>query len=253
MDVVDKVVRLKKYQTVGSSSDRISSHSLKKRKARGYSYLQIDNIVYFNDLQFCSIHPDSNKNTCKGKALNNNSKEFVKTAYGFETIEEANEYLLKRNKSPFYKHNHASEEDYKKFQTRDKEWFIKNNKSWIEYCERQAYTNKLEYFIELYGEIEGAKFYFDMNKRKDSSSLTHFVETYGDELGKQKFYEKGQKCENMSINSYIRKYGEVEGKNKYNYLRTLDVILRNMENLMERYFTIDDITHQKQHRLLKSL
>ena len=186
------------------------------------NYIYIDNIVYFNDLQFCSIHPDSNKNTCKGKALNNNSKEFIKGVYGFETINGANEYLLKRNKSPFYKHNHASEEDYKLYQTRDEKWFKENNKDWDAYRERQAYTNSLEYFIELYGEIEGTKFYFDMNKRKDSSSLTHFVEMYGDELGKQKFYEKGQKCENMSINSYIRKYGEVEGKNKYNYLRTLD-------------------------------
>lgn len=185
-------------------------------------YIYIDNIVYLNDLQFCSVRPDSNKENCVGKALNNNSKEFVKIAYGFETIEEAHEYLLKRNKSPFYKHNHASEEDYKLYQKRDEKWFIENDKDWKAYRERQAYTNTLPYFVELYGEIDGIAKYKEINSSKDSSSLSANIKRYGEVEGLNKFLEKCENCESKSVKYYIRKYGEVEGLKRYNYLRTIE-------------------------------
>ncbi len=186
------------------------------------NYIYIDNIKYLNDLHFCSIRSDSNKENCKGKALNNNSKEFVKTAYGFGTIEEAHEHLLMRNKSPFYKHNHASEEDYKLYQKRDEKWFIENNKDWDAYRERQAYTNTLQYFVEVYGEIEGLNKYKEINSSKDSSSLKANVNRYGEEEGIKKFLEKCENCESNSIKYYIRKYGEEEGIKRYKHLRTID-------------------------------
>lgn len=186
------------------------------------NYIYIDNIKYLNDLHFCSIRPDSNKENCKGKALNNNSKEFVKTAYGFGTITEAHEHLLTRNKSPFYKHNHASEEDYKLYQKRDEKWFIENNKDWDAYRERQAYTNTLPYFVELYGEIEGLNKYKEINSSKDSSSLLANVNRYGEEEGIKKFLEKCKNCESNSIKYYIRKYGEFKGVKRYKHLRTID-------------------------------
>lgn len=185
-------------------------------------YIFIDNIVYLNDLKFCSIRPDSNKETCRGKLLNNNSKEFVKIAYEFETIEEANEYILMRNKSPFYKYSHSSKEEYSLYQKRDKDWFMSNNKDWEAYRERQRYTNNIEYFIELYGEVEGTVKYHNVNSLKDSSSLNANIERYGEEEGIVKFLEKCKKSDSKSIKYYIRKYGEEEGLKKYSYLRTLE-------------------------------
>lgn len=46
---------------------------------------------------------------------------------------------------------------------------IVGSKKWIEYCERQAFTNTLEYFIEKYGEIEGILKYQEINIQKSSS------------------------------------------------------------------------------------
>ncbi len=216
-EILDNISTLKKCGFCGRTA-AINTYDV--IFSEGYIY--IDNIVYLNDLQFCSMRPDSNKENCKGKALNNNSKEFVKIAYGFETIEEAHEYLLMRNKSPFYKHNHASEEDYKLYQTRDEKWFKENNKDWDAYRERQAYTNTLPYFVEVYGEIEGLNKYKEINSNKDSSSLSANISRYGEEEGLNKFLEKCERADSSSIKYYIRKYGEEEGTKQYNYLRTID-------------------------------
>lgn len=42
-------------------------------------------------------------------------------------------------------------------------------KKWLEYCERQAYTNTLSYFCEKYGDTDGMKKYKEVNKGKASS------------------------------------------------------------------------------------
>lgn len=47
----------------------------------------------------------------------------------------------------------------------EKEGVIK----WQNYCERQAYTNGLEYFKEKYGEEEGLEKWLDLNKEKGKS------------------------------------------------------------------------------------
>lgn len=199
-------------------------------------YMYIDNLEYNTELYFCSSRTDVKKDDCKGKRLNNNSKEFVKFAYNLKTIEEAHEYLLKRNKSQFYKHNHASEEDYTKYQTRNKEWYDSNNKDWNEYCKRQAYTNTVDYFIEKYGEQEGVEFYNNLNKQKDSSSLKHHIEKYGEELGKEKFEDKCTRCESNSIKYFVRKYGEQEGTVKYNYIRSIEGYIEKYGEFKGRLF-----------------
>lgn len=42
--------------------------------------------------------------------------------------------------------------------------------NWLNYCERQAYTNTKEYFIEKYGPLNGNKKYLEINKLKGSSN-----------------------------------------------------------------------------------
>jgi len=42
-------------------------------------------------------------------------------------------------------------------------------KLWDEYCERQAYTNSLEYLIEKYGKVKGLLKFKEINKKKSES------------------------------------------------------------------------------------
>ena len=58
---------------------------------------------------------------------------------------------------------------------------------WKSYCDKQAYTNKLPYYIELYGNEEGEKIYNDICSKKA-----------------------------LTMNNFVRLYGEIEGINKYN-------------------------------------
>ena len=46
---------------------------------------------------------------------------------------------------------------------------------WDEYCERQRYTNSLEYMIEEYGEEEGTKKYNKFNEERAKQSYINFV------------------------------------------------------------------------------
>lgn len=67
------------------------------------------------------------KEGCFLKKLNSNSKEFIKHAYK-TNLEEASNLLLSRNKSPFYRTNHKTQEDYDRFQGRaDVPYEIKKN------------------------------------------------------------------------------------------------------------------------------
>ena len=80
------------------------------------STLTILGVVYRKEFTSCS-----NK-ACRSKKINPNSVEFVSTAYGLSS-DEALKYIHTRNKSPFYRENHNSEEDYKKYQIRDSAWY----------------------------------------------------------------------------------------------------------------------------------
>jgi very-short-patch-repair endonuclease len=40
---------------------------------------------------------------------------------------------------------------------------------WLEYCERQSYTNTKEYFVEKYGKVDGEKKYLKLNREKSAS------------------------------------------------------------------------------------
>lgn len=50
---------------------------------------------------------------------------------------------------------------------------------WIEYCERQAYTNTKEYFIEQYGHDRGLQKYIELNKKKSVSNPLLLAEKLG--------------------------------------------------------------------------
>jgi antitoxin component of MazEF toxin-antitoxin module len=49
-------------------------------------------------------------------------------------------------------------------------------KKWEDYCERQAYTNTKQYFIEKYGNAQGLQKYIDINKRKAVNNPKNLAE-----------------------------------------------------------------------------
>lgn len=59
---------------------------------------------------------------------------------------------------------------------------------WESYCQRQSYTNSLEYFIDKFGKDEGTKFFKNLNKSK-SQTLENFIKRYGEKEGHIKYLQ----------------------------------------------------------------
>ena len=57
---------------------------------------------------------------------------------------------------------------------------------WNNYCDRQAYTNTEEYYIEKLGKEEGIKKFKEINKRK-ALTLDNYIKRLGIELGTSEF------------------------------------------------------------------
>lgn len=58
---------------------------------------------------------------------------------------------------------------------------------WKKYCDKQSYAgNKLEYFVDLYGESEGTEKYLEVCAKK-CINLENFIRKYGEHVGKDKF------------------------------------------------------------------
>lgn len=102
--------------------------------------IYITNIIYKTDKYICGIKPEYAYKKCERLNYNTNSIIYVSKAYNVSESE-ALKIIHKRNKSPFYKENHQSEEEYKNYQRRDKKWFEENGKDFEKYKEKnKIYT-----------------------------------------------------------------------------------------------------------------
>lgn len=170
--------------------------------------LYIVNYRYNKKINICSRSDNHITKNCKSKLLNPNSIEFVRTAYGFETNEEANEFILKRNKSPFYRTNYNSDEEYRKAQKRDLEFY--GEAKYNEVRKKISYASKKSILIEKYGKEKAE----EICKRKDSSSKEHFKNKYG--VNWEEYYNKKIEKTRASLENYIKRYGKELGTIKYN-------------------------------------
>jgi G:T-mismatch repair DNA endonuclease (very short patch repair protein) len=69
---------------------------------------------------------------------------------------------------------------------------------WNEYCNRQSYTNSLDYYIEKYGD-SGEKKWLDYNKRK-GHTLENYIKKYKDiDIAIEKLKEFYNKINNSSF------------------------------------------------------
>ena len=173
-----------------------------------------NNILLFNFV--------TNDFTCKGRKniscernnLNNNSIEYVSKSKNINK-EEAKRLIHDRNKTPFYIENHNSEEDYIKYQTRDRTWFD-SDEDYIKYKELLSYSHSIDYLLEKHGE-EAYSIREKINKSK-GITLEKMISKYGVYLGLEK-YTNWLDSIKITENNFIKKYGEEEGKKKFKKLR----------------------------------
>ena len=177
----------------------------KKVIIKGISEIIVDNKINY--------HCKGGKNKCKGSKLNPNSIEYISIAFNI-TLEEAKKYLHDRNKSPFYKNNHKSDDDYKKYQTRNLDWYINKfgiNEGTLHYNNNKnkiSVGNSKDSLIKKYG-IDGFNI---INQKKAICNINHFIEKFGDKLGPEKF-EKYKKSLGNTRDQYIEKFGLDEWNN----------------------------------------
>lgn len=170
-------------------------------------------------------------NKCKQTDFNPNSVQGLKLSYkeleNFSDEEILNIIRL-RNKSPFYKENHKSLDDYKKYQSHgefSEEQKIKNHKKRIE-----TYNDNKNKFINDHG-LNAWKNY---NKQtKDTMSLDFFINKYKDFDVALKKYEERK----LSVVTFAPDDGTLE--DKLNYLKSYKIFskedfLKYLTKLLDR-------------------
>ena len=164
------------------------------------------------------------KCSAKRSKINKNSFEWIMKSKKV-TLEEAKKILFERNKSPFYKTSHNSEEEYKNFQRRD-----------------------LNYYKNRYGEDKGEEFFRDIRNRvgfgtsrkglilthgKEKAeeicrsravTFNHFKNKFNcsEDEAKQKYIEYISKC--TRVGTYINSK-KIDSKQAYNFFIKLTKIL----------------------------
>ena len=133
----------------------------------------INNIGYTNPKFFYCRRSD-----CSGKELNPNSIEFVMKSYNL-SLDDARKLIHKRNSSPFYKENHKNEEEYKKYQTRDKNWYESRGLSITDSVKLGNYHKSLSYKVKMFGKEIGEKIYNDTNRKKSMFADDVLIQRYG--------------------------------------------------------------------------
>jgi len=126
----------------------------------------------------------------------------------------------------------------------------KGKQIWENYCKRQKYAgNEKEYFIEIFGEIDGEEKWKKLNLKK-VNSLENFKKRYGEEKGILKFeeYMSNKKMKNYSKISqelFWKIYKSISNKeNIYFYELNKEFGKLNINN--GRYYYYDFVnTHSK--------
>jgi len=177
----------------------------KEVRIKGISLIKVgDNYINY--------HCKSGKNSgCPGSKLNPNSIEYVSNALKINK-EEANFYILERNKSPFYSKNFNSEEEYKKSQSRNRAYYInkygieEGEKRYESFCNVMKIKNNSEYLIKKFG-FDGYK---EICSKKAVCSLDYFIRKFGKD-GEKKWNDHIKKI-SITKESFIKKHGDAKWK-----------------------------------------
>ena len=169
-------------------------------------------------------HCKRGRKLCSGGNNNPNSIEYISIAYGISK-EEANKYLLSRNKSPFYSVNYENIEEYKKSQSKNIGWYIsrygeeEGKKKYDKFRKTMEIKSSNNYIIKTRGE----EYLKNLNSKK-AQTLVSFIKKYGEEIGKDK-WEAYKKSVGLNKKNFIEKYGKEKwekNRESINYKKSLD-------------------------------
>lgn len=176
------------------------------------------NNVSIINLQFRLNYCNNYLKTCPGSKLNPNSVAFVSKAFNLSD-ENALKYIKERNKSPFYKENHKTDEEYKSAQTRDINYYINKygekdgTKRYNEYSKKLKYSHSEQHYIDLLGEIKGKEHWLYLSTLKDSMSYDYCLKKCNNNIEEaKKLYEERLHSVNIGLSRMIERYGEIQGK-----------------------------------------
>jgi predicted CopG family antitoxin len=168
----------------------------------------IQHLTRYSNYQYCyGYYKD-----CPGIKMNSNSAEFISKVRDI-SIDDALQYIKKNNKSPFYKENHNNLNEYKKSQSRDKNFFISRYgkvegiKRWKNAQDKADYSRSLDGYIEKYGKIKGSMKWHEYQKSKDTMSRSKFKT--------EEEYKNRIKEVLPTYDNFIRRYGKIKGEIKW--------------------------------------
>lgn len=177
---------------------------------------------------------------CDGIKYNPNSVIFISTTLGISK-EAALKYIKDNNKSSFYVENHTSQEDYKKSQSRDINYFKekygeKYEDEYIKYCNKISESNSLKSYIDKHGRDEGIKIWKNIQKSKDNSSFKYFLKKNNDDINRAtfEFNEKVSKTK-ITIENLIKKHGIEDGSVKYTELIEKKRYINTKQYYIDKY------------------
>lgn len=154
------------------------------------SKFSIVDISYDTPYNKKSFYCYGQNSKCKGRKLNSNSIEYIKLVLDISE-DEAREYIHKHNKSPFYRENHKSDEEYSASQTRN-----------------------LNYYKKKYGNKRGKEAYDRVIKKMmEGQKLETYQKKYGKKKGTE-IYNNICSKKGITFNNLFNKYKDVEKANE---------------------------------------
>jgi hypothetical protein len=187
----------------------------------GDDFIEITGVeMKVNEMGWINYHCLSGRSICSGGSLNPNSVEYVSKSYKV-SIEDARNYILDRNKSPFYRKNHNSDEEYKKSQSRNIDYYIKKygdtegRKRYENFSKTMSEKSRKESIIERHG-VEAYK---ALSQKKANCSLSYYISKYGSDAGLAKYEERIFRLSQNTRDNFIKVYGEDKWNDRIEKIR----------------------------------
>lgn len=109
-------------------------------------------------------------------------------------------------------------------------------KKWRKRNIRQSYRFSKDYYIDMYGNIEGNNRWLNYCKNMNKTSLSSFIERYGSELGEAKYNDYVNKIRYSEHNRYYSKISQELFWKLYNKIETNRDMIKFAELNGEQFF-----------------
>lgn len=173
--------------------------------------IKLIGVDYYDNLFYCR------QTTCPGKKLNSNSIEYVSKAFNLSK-KDALTYIHTRNKSPFYRENHKTYEDYKNYQNIFLR--LKDTHDLSKIIQDKNYSSSLKGYKDRFGIIDG-EIKWKIVQSKKKITIENLSRLYSIDKAEEIIANWKNKTRH-NLENFINRYGDEVGKQKYEqYLKTI--------------------------------